>query len=128
MECYATHLSLWRAAIFCGTLWVLLPPPRPFSLSFLQFFTHISLSLPPFGWTFESTRRSQGMAIRPTNKGKLKLKRVKFLRKREKRGRGGGGRPTMCHKILLSQTQVQMCGVLFFVNNKSNSTSFQGGS
>ena len=25
LECYATHLSLWRAVIFYGTLWVPLP-------------------------------------------------------------------------------------------------------
>ena len=29
MECYVTHLSLWRAAIYCGTLWVPLPPIFP---------------------------------------------------------------------------------------------------
>ena len=29
MECYATHLSLWRAGIYCGTLWVPLLPPSP---------------------------------------------------------------------------------------------------
>ena len=29
LECYATHLSLWRAAIFCGTLWVPLPAQFP---------------------------------------------------------------------------------------------------
>ena len=49
MECYATHLSLWRAAIFCGILWVPLPPPRPFSLSFLLFCTRFGLAC-LFGW------------------------------------------------------------------------------
>ena len=29
MEIYAMHLSLWRAAIFCGTLWLPLHPPSP---------------------------------------------------------------------------------------------------
>ena len=43
MECYVSHLSVWRAAIYCGTLWVPLPPSRPFSLSFLDvFFTRFS--------------------------------------------------------------------------------------
>ena len=62
MECYATHLSLWRAAIYCGTLWVPLPLSRPFSLSFLLFCTQFGLTC-LFGWMFDSTRRSRGMAL-----------------------------------------------------------------
>ena len=42
MECYITHLSVWRAAIYCGTLWVPLLLSRPFSLSFLDGFTQFS--------------------------------------------------------------------------------------
>ena len=39
------------------------------------------------------------MAIRPTNKGKLKLKRVKFSKKeREKRARRGEGEPQCATK------------------------------
>ena len=49
-------------------------PPHPFSLSFLEHFTRFSL--PPFGWTFDSTRQSRGMA-------KDELKRVKFSKKDE---------------------------------------------
>ena len=37
LECYATPSRLWRAAIYCGTLWLPLPLPplqQCFSLSF----------------------------------------------------------------------------------------------
>ena len=92
MECYATHLSLWRAAIYCGTLWVPLPLSRPFSLSFLLFCTRFGLAC-LFGWMFDSTRRSRGMAIRPTNKGKLNQRGCNLIRKREEK-RAGRGRGT----------------------------------
>ena len=46
MECYATHLSLWRAAIYCGTLWLPLSlPAQVFSL-FLIILHPIWFSLP----------------------------------------------------------------------------------
>ena len=46
MECYATHLSLWKGS---NILWhIVASPPRPFSLSFLEFFTRFSLSLSPY--------------------------------------------------------------------------------
>ena len=35
MECYATPWKLWRAAIYCGTLWLPLPLPALFFLPFL---------------------------------------------------------------------------------------------
>ena len=38
MECYATHLIVWRAAKYCGILWLPLPPPSPLFLSLSYFF------------------------------------------------------------------------------------------
>ena len=43
MECYATPSWLWRAAIYCGTLWLPLPPSTPLfvSLSYLRVTTPV---------------------------------------------------------------------------------------
>ena len=104
MECYATHLSLWRAAIYCGTLWVPLPLSRPFSLSFLLFCTRFGLAC-LFGWMFDSTRRSRGMAIRPTNKGKLNQRGCNLIRKREKKRAGRGEGEPQCATIYCCHEQ-----------------------
>ena len=62
MECYATHIWGWGKIFLCC---ILLLPPLSFCSVCLSFFVLYSL----FGWMFDSTRRSRGMAIRPTNKG-----------------------------------------------------------
>ena len=42
MECYAAPSRLWRAAIYCGTLW--LPPSTPLFVLFSVFFTPFGLA------------------------------------------------------------------------------------
>ena len=66
----------------CNLLWYIVAPPLPsqpsFCLSFLLFCTLFSLAC-LFGWMFNSTRLSGGMAIRPTNKGKLNFRKIRSL-------------------------------------------------
>ena len=67
------------------------------------------------------------MAIRPTNKGKLNQRGCN-IRKKDKKRRGGGGGATMCHNInCCPDLKVVKEWCIIFFNNKSNSTSFQGG-
>ena len=63
MECYATHLSLWRTAIYCSTLWLPLPPSQPnFYLSLLLFCTRFSLAC-LFGWMDEAQPRDSNNSL-----------------------------------------------------------------
>ena len=62
MECYATHMRLWRTVIYCGILQL----PSPFHPSFLclsfLFCTWFGFAC-PFGKTFDCMRCSRGLAI-----------------------------------------------------------------
>ena len=60
MECYATHIWGGGEIFLCC---ILLLPPMSFCSVCLSFFVLYSL----FGWMFDSTRCSRGMAIRATN-------------------------------------------------------------
>ena len=124
MECYVMHLSIWRAAIYCSTLWV--PLPRPAHFLSLSQMVSPDLVLLPVWLEYCRTRRSRGQAIQPIKA--TKLKRVKPSKKdREKRAGWGEGDPQCATIHSRPEHCAQMHDVLFFVDNKSNSTSFQGG-
>ena len=58
-----THLQIWRAAIYCGTLWLPFPPSTTLFGFFSVFFTRFGLA-GLYGWMFGGTRRSQGLRSR----------------------------------------------------------------
>ena len=95
MECYATHLWLWRAVRYSRKLWL----PLPSNLFFLPVWTK---------WLLASTSE-----VRDGNK---------VIKKRE---RGGKMEPIIFYNILRPKFKVTNEWRIIFVNNKSNSTSFQ---
>ena len=58
----------------CNLFWHIVAPPPPSTPSFSLSLSYVALVFVvagPFGWTFDCTRHSRGLAIRPTNKGLL---------------------------------------------------------
>ena len=99
MECYTTHIGGWGKIFLCCTL---LLPPLSFCSVCLSFFVLNSR----FGWMFDSTRRSRGMAIRPTNKG---IKN-KIDRQTEQKHKGGSN--IVQHRNIFPSRFI-LSGVLF---------------